>query len=56
VRLIEYQGTSVHLRLRGPANLELEVLLDERAFDRAPVAAGERTPVSWPRAEAHSLH
>jgi putative spermidine/putrescine transport system ATP-binding protein len=56
VRLIEYQGTSVHLRLRGPANLELEVLLDERAFDQAPVAAGERTPVSWPRAEAHSLH
>jgi putative spermidine/putrescine transport system ATP-binding protein len=56
VRLIEYQGTNVHLRLRGPASLELEVLLDERAFDQAPVAAGERTSVSWPRAEAHPLH
>jgi hypothetical protein len=31
------------------------VLLDERAFDAAPVAKGERVPLSWARDEARPL-
>ena len=55
VSLVEYQGAMVQLRLASPAAGELQVLLDEYTFDRAPVAAGERVALSWPRAEARAL-
>jgi hypothetical protein len=44
VTLVEYQGTNVQIRFAAPAGRELQVLLDERAFDAAPVAKGERGP------------
>jgi putative spermidine/putrescine transport system ATP-binding protein len=53
--LIEYQGTTVQLRLTAPAGRELQVVLDERAFDATPVEAGQRVPLSWPRHEARPL-
>jgi putative spermidine/putrescine transport system ATP-binding protein len=56
VRLIEYQGTNVQVHLRAPAGTNVQVVMDEQAFDRAPVAAGASTPVSWPRSEARALH
>jgi putative spermidine/putrescine transport system ATP-binding protein len=55
VTLVEYQGTNVQIRFAAPAGRELQVLLDERAFDAAPVAKGERVPLSWARDEARPL-
>jgi putative spermidine/putrescine transport system ATP-binding protein len=55
VRLVEYQGTSVLIRLRGPGGADVQVSLDERDLDRVPIAVGAAVPVSWPRAEAHAL-
>ena len=55
VALVEYQGTSVQVRLAAPTGGEVQVLLDERAFDAAPVAAGQRVSLSWPRAAARPL-
>lgn len=56
VRLVEYRGGSVLLGMRGPDGTEFQVLLDEREYDRAPVAAGDRTAVSWPRDAVRALH
>jgi putative spermidine/putrescine transport system ATP-binding protein len=56
VRLVEYQGTGVLVRLRGPGEADLQVMLDEQDFDRAPVVPGDRAAVSWSRAEARALH
>ena len=55
VSLVEYQGTSVQVRLAAPAGREVQVLLDEAAFDAAPVAAGQRVSLSWPREAARAL-
>ena len=55
VTLVEYQGTNVQIRFAAPAGRELQVLLDERAFDAAPVAKGERVPLSWALDEARPL-
>ena len=55
VSLVEYQGTSVQIRLAAPAGREVQVLLDEAAFDAAPVAAGQRVSLSWPREAARPL-
>ena len=55
VALIEYQGSYVQLRLAHPATGELQVVLDEAAFDASPVATGEQVALSWPRAEARPL-
>ncbi len=55
VALVEYQGTSVQVRLAAPGGRQVEVLLDERAFDAAPVTAGQRVSLSWPRAAARPL-
>ena len=56
VRLVEYHGTEVRLRLQGPGGTEIDLALDEAEFDRAPVNPGVSTHVSWPRAEAQALH
>ena len=55
VSLIEYQGTYVQLRLANPVAGELQVVLDETAFDASPVAAGEQVALSWLRTEARQL-
>jgi putative spermidine/putrescine transport system ATP-binding protein len=55
VSLVEYQGTSVQIRLAAPAGCEVQVLLEEDAFDASPVAAGERVSLSWPREAACAL-
>ncbi|MFO1049368.1 MAG: ABC transporter ATP-binding protein [Geminicoccaceae bacterium] len=55
VSLVEYQGTSIQIRLAAPAGREVQVLLDEAAYDAAPVAAGERVSLSWPRGAARAL-
>ena len=55
VSLVEYQGTWVQIRLAAPAGREVQVLLDEAAFDAAPVAAGQRVSLSWPREAARAL-
>jgi putative spermidine/putrescine transport system ATP-binding protein len=55
VSLIEYQGTSVQIRLAAPAGREVQVLLDEAAYDAAPVAAGQKVSLSWPRDAARAL-
>jgi putative spermidine/putrescine transport system ATP-binding protein len=55
VSLVEYQGTSIQVRLTAPAGREVQVLLDEAAFDAAPVRAGQRVSLSWPRAAARPL-
>ena len=55
VSLVEYQGTSVQIRLAAPAGREVQVLLGEAAFDAAPVAAGQRVSLSWPREAARAL-
>jgi putative spermidine/putrescine transport system ATP-binding protein len=55
VDLVEYQGSTVQLRLAAPAGRELQVVLDESAFDAAPVEPGQRVSLSWPRGEARAL-
>jgi putative spermidine/putrescine transport system ATP-binding protein len=55
VDLVEYQGSTVQLRLAVPAGRELQVVLDESAFDAAPVEPGQRVSLSWPRADARPL-
>ncbi len=55
VALVEYQGTSVQVRLAAPGGRHVEVLMDERAFDAAPVAAGQQVSLSWPREAARPL-
>jgi putative spermidine/putrescine transport system ATP-binding protein len=55
VDLVEYQGSTVQLRLAAPAGRELQVVLDESAFDAAPVEPGQRVSLSWPRADARPL-
>ena len=55
VDLVEYQGSTVQLRLAVPAGRELQVVLDESAFDAAPVEPGQRVSLSWPRGEARPL-
>jgi putative spermidine/putrescine transport system ATP-binding protein len=55
VALVEYQGSTVQLRLAAPAGGELQVVLDESAFDAAPVEPGQRVSLSWPRGEARAL-
>jgi putative spermidine/putrescine transport system ATP-binding protein len=55
VDLVEYQGSTVQLRLAAPAGRELQVVLDESSFDAAPVEPGQRVSLSWPRGEARAL-
>jgi putative spermidine/putrescine transport system ATP-binding protein len=55
VRLVEYQGASVMLRLAATHIDELQVVLDERELAGAAIAPGSHLSVSWPRAEVHAL-
>jgi putative spermidine/putrescine transport system ATP-binding protein len=55
VSLVEYQGTSIQIRLAAPDGRVIQVLMDESAFDAAPVAAGERVSLSWRRESARPL-
>ena len=55
VALVEYQGTSVQVRLTAPGGRNVEVLMDEWAFDAAPVAVGQQVSLSWPREAARPL-
>ena len=49
VALVEYQGTSVQVRLAAPAGGEVQVLLDERRLRRRP---GGRGPAGQPELAA----
>ena len=55
VALVEYQGTSVQVRFAAPGGRNVEVLLDERAYDAAPVTVGQQVDLSWPREAARAL-
>ncbi|MFO1036886.1 MAG: ABC transporter ATP-binding protein [Geminicoccaceae bacterium] len=56
VRLIEYQGTLVLIRLSTSAKDELQVVMEEAAFDAAPVALGDAVQLAWPRGEVRTLN
>ena len=55
VRLVEYQGTGVMLRLGATSIDEIQVVVDEGTFDAAPKSIGETTPVSWPKSDIRRL-
>lgn len=56
VRMVEYQGTNVHLRVRGPAATDILVIKSEDAFDRNPVTVGQAVTLRWAASAAHELH
>ena len=53
VAAIEYQGSSVKLRLEADGIDELTVALPDRAFYADAVAVGDIVAVSWDDADAH---
>ena len=55
VRLIEYQGTGVMLRLGATSVDEIQVVLDEGTFDAAPKSIGQTVQVSWPKSDIRRL-
>jgi putative spermidine/putrescine transport system ATP-binding protein len=56
IHAIEYQGTSVLLRLTGPRETELEVMIDESEFVGHALEVGSTTPLSWAQSEAKALN
>nr|WP_243389746.1 ABC transporter ATP-binding protein [Arboricoccus pini] len=56
VRMVEYQGTNVHLRVRGPAATDILVIKSEDAFDRDPVNVGQAVTLRWVATAARELH
>ena len=56
VRLIEYQGTSILIRLSTSAKDELQVVMEEAAFDAAPIGLGDTVQLAWTRDEVRTLN
>ncbi|WP_102226771.1 ABC transporter ATP-binding protein [Acidimangrovimonas sediminis] len=52
---IEYQGTTVQIILKTPADEELTVVLPERDFFSRPFEIGETANVAWSEADVHAL-
>jgi putative spermidine/putrescine transport system ATP-binding protein len=55
IRLIEYQGGGVMLRLGATSVDEIQVVLDEGTFDASPKAIGQTVQVSWPKTDIRRL-
>ena len=55
VRLIEYQGTGIMLRLGATSIDEIQVVVDEGTFDASPKNIGETVQVSWPKSDIRRL-
>jgi putative spermidine/putrescine transport system ATP-binding protein len=56
VAAIEYQGSSVKLRLEADGIDELMVTLSDRAFYADAVALGDTVTVGWDDADAHVVN
>jgi putative spermidine/putrescine transport system ATP-binding protein len=56
VAAIEYQGSSVKLRLEAEGVDELTVTLPDQAFYADPVAPGDEVAVGWEAADAHVVN
>jgi putative spermidine/putrescine transport system ATP-binding protein len=56
VAAIEYQGSSVKLRLEADGLDELTVTLSDRAFYADAMAVGDTVAVGWDDADAHVLN
>ncbi|MDE3079166.1 MAG: ABC transporter ATP-binding protein [Paracoccaceae bacterium] len=52
---IEYQGATVHLALKTPADEELSVVLPDRDFFSQPLEIGDTAGVAWAEEDVHVL-
>jgi putative spermidine/putrescine transport system ATP-binding protein len=55
VRGIEYQGTHIQVTLRGTADSELTVMLNEADFDAVALSPGQEVAVDWSDQDIHRL-
>lgn len=55
VRLIEYQGSDVHIRLTAEHDTSLLMILDEDRFEGDPLNVGDTVDVVWDRSAIHRL-
>ena len=55
VRLIEYQGSDVHIRLTAAKDTNLLMVLSEDRFEADPLSVGETVDVVWDKSEIHAL-
>jgi putative spermidine/putrescine transport system ATP-binding protein len=55
VRGIEYQGTHIQVTLRGTADSELTVMLNEADFDAFALSPGQEVAVDWSDQDSHRL-
>jgi putative spermidine/putrescine transport system ATP-binding protein len=56
VRMVEYQGTSVHVRVRGPGGIDVLSIVGAAAFDSHPTLIGEFVRLRWQSDAVHELH
>lgn len=56
VRLVEYQGADVHVRLTAAGDTNLLMVLTEDRFEADPLAIGDTIDVVWDKSEIHVLH
>ena len=56
VRFVEYQRTTVQLRLTADDRTELTVALADAELESIDHGIGARVPLAWPRATLHALH
>jgi len=55
VRLVEYQGSDVHIRLTAAGETSLLMVESEAEFEADPVDPGETVELAWDRDEIHRL-
>lgn len=55
IRLIEYQGSDVHIRLNAANDTSLLMVLSEDQFEADPLSVGDTTDIVWDKSEIHVL-
>ena len=55
VRLVEYQGPMVHLRIASPGVDEFTVAVTEQAYFAAPFGEGDTVTAAWNDDDMHPL-
>lgn len=55
VRLVEYQGSDVHIRLTAAGDASLLMVESEGEFEADPVEPGQTIDLVWDRSEIHRL-
>ncbi|MBP0650034.1 TOBE domain-containing protein, partial [Mycobacterium tuberculosis] len=55
VTAAEYQGTHVHVAVRGPDNTDYVALVPDAVFDADPLTPGSVVALDWDPADAHPL-